>query len=88
MQRGKTLGTIVTEIEKYLNNDPALRDIVLIAAREHKSNDMIGFVLAYRPKKGDYITWLWNSAHRYTALYEGHYDMEYEEALMDFEARK
>ena len=87
MQRGKTLGTIVAEIETRLEEEHPDEGIVILAAREHKSNDMLGFVLAYR-SEGDYITWLWNSARPTTVLYEGHYDMDYEEALMDFESRK
>lgn len=87
MQRGKSFSTLMAEIETQLATVD--EGLVLIAAREDRSDDYLGVVLVYRPSTDDYITWTWNSSYpEGTYLHQGHYDMEYEEARMDFEARR
>jgi hypothetical protein len=88
MQMGKTFATIMGEIETQL--EQIEEGLVLIAARESRGDEFLGFVLVYRPTEGDYVTWLWNTSapSNKTFLHTGHYDMDYEEALMDFESRR
>ena len=83
-----SLGETIMQIESLLPeiDDP---EPILMAARAHKSTEYLGFVLAYRPSTDDYVTWLWNDSRPGGVfLTEGHYDMDYEDALMDFESRK
>jgi len=77
---------------------PKVRDAIwlvdeayyMVAIKVHPEYAGIGIVLVQRPDHEDYVTWEWNDYHLgdgAVALYSGHYDMTYEEGMMDFEAR-
>jgi hypothetical protein len=62
----------------------------MVAIKMHKAYEDTGIVLVYRPRDDSWITWEWStksSGGSQALLYQGHYDMDYDEGMMDFEAR-
>jgi hypothetical protein len=62
----------------------------MVAIKMHKAWEKTGIVLVYRPRDDSWITWEWNVDHAVPGkaiLHTGHYDMDYDTGMVDFEAR-
>lgn len=78
-----TLGEAALRIESRL----ADLDCWGVAVKLHKFYEGVWIVLAYRPEDDSWITWEGTTRYPNVDLHTGHYDMTYEEGMMDFEAR-
>ena len=80
------LSEVMADIERKVQEvDERLYSVAMAM---HRSNENEGVVLVYRPFEDDWITWRWyaNGVNP-LQLHTGHYDMDYDEAMMDFESR-